>query len=66
MYASVLEMSSSLSESNLEQSIRQSNIRFSELDKTQFRLDAKFNIENKFGGDINPVNNGKWSFWMVE
>jgi len=54
LYTSVLEMSSSTSEDNLEQAenpIQHSTIKLSDIHKTELRLDAEFNIVTKFGDD---------------
>jgi len=54
LYASVLEMTCSAPEYDLEEpvtSIRHSTIKFSDLYRFDFRLDAKFNLETKFNND---------------
>jgi len=54
LYTSVLEIPSSVSEDDLEQSegpIRHSTVKLSDLYKTEFRLDAEFNIATRLGGN---------------
>ena len=63
LYTSVLEMSSSTLEDDIEQSetlIRHGIVKLKDLYQTEFRLDAEFNIETKFGDNSlqNLENNG--------